>query len=393
MWDKTAAPFVENGELVVLGVVQEQHAERARLYRQWRQFQWPIAQDAITKLDLAAVPIPVLIDEHGIVRNRRPRPGQLAAFVKSQFAAPDSVPPAIPAERATPGYWRSVVASNGEQDRAAKTELADTLIHFGNARDTTAAIEAYEALLGQDEDNGKLHFRLGVAYRKRFDSEMRQPGDFEEASRHWTRAVQIDPNQYIWRRRIEQYGPRLIKPYPFYDWIDEAIAEIRRRGEKPIELTVPLTGSEIAEPSRQMDSVAVAFSEPDPEDRIEIDSDHLIRIETAVVPATIKPGGTARVHLVMIPDSGKWNNESEGVRVWIKDAEGATVSTRGFQLPNPEVPESSEPRAVDFEVRAGDHAGSGKLHGYALYFACVNETGQCLYRRQDFEIPIVIADE
>lgn len=392
MWDKTAAPFVESGDLVILGVVQEQHAERARLYRQWRQFQWPIAQDAITKLDLAAVPIPVLIDEHGIVRNRRPRPGQLAAFVKTEFAAPESTAPVIPSESATPEYWRSVVDRNGD-DSTARKELADALVHFGSAQDTTEAIETYQKLLEEDSDNGKLHFRLGVAFRKRFDSGSRQPGDFEAAARHWTRAVQRNPNQYIWRRRVEQYGPRLIKPYPFYDWIDEAVAEIRERGEAPVGLSVPLTGSEIAEPSRQLDTTEDLFSEPDPDGKIDRDTERLIRIETAVVPATIKPGGTARVHVVMIPDAGKWNNESEGVRFWIKDVQGAKVSTRGIELPNPRDPESDETRAVDFEVQVDPQARAGSIRGYVLYFACDNETGQCLYRRQEFEIPLDIADE
>ena len=63
--------FVDNGELVVLGVVQEQHAKRAELYAQWRQLQWPILYDPINKLGLEAVPVPVAIDENGIVRKVR----------------------------------------------------------------------------------------------------------------------------------------------------------------------------------------------------------------------------------------------------------------------------------------------------------------------------------
>ena len=393
MWDKTAAPFVAKGDLVILGVVQEQHAERARLYRQWRQFHWPIAQDAITKLELAAVPIPVLIDEHGIVRNRRPRPGQLAAFVKTKFAAPESSAPVAPFEWATPEYWRSVVDRRDDDDAAARNELADALIHFGRAQDTTEAIETYQKLLEKDSDSGKIHFRLGVAFRKRFDSGSRQPGDFEAAARHWTRAIQINPNQYIWRRRVEQYGPRLIKPYPFYDWIGEAMDEIRDRGEVPVELSVPLTGSEIAEPSRKLDTVANGLSEPDPDRRIDRDTEQLIRIETAVVPAEIEPGGTARVHVVLIPESGEWNNESEGVHVWIGEVQGARVSTRGFELPNPREPESDETRAVDFEIQVNPQAREGSIHGYAIYYACDNGTGQCLYRRQDFQIPLDIGNE
>ncbi|MCH8851876.1 MAG: hypothetical protein IID41_04415, partial [Planctomycetes bacterium] len=58
-------PFVKSGDLVVLGVVQEQHPDRAKLYKQWRQIDWPILVDSLNLLDLAVVPVPVAIDESG----------------------------------------------------------------------------------------------------------------------------------------------------------------------------------------------------------------------------------------------------------------------------------------------------------------------------------------
>ena len=61
---------------------------------------------------------------------------------------------------------------------------------------------------------------------------------FQRAIDAWGQALAIDPNHYIWRRRIQQYGPRLIKPYPFYDWVEQAAREIRARGETPVELAV-----------------------------------------------------------------------------------------------------------------------------------------------------------
>jgi hypothetical protein len=56
-------------------------------------------------------------------------------------------------------------------------------------------------------------------YRARYDSLLRQPGDFRKAVEHWERALALDSNQYTWRRRIQQYGPRLDKLHPYYDWI------------------------------------------------------------------------------------------------------------------------------------------------------------------------------
>ena len=67
----------------------------------------------------------------------------------------------------------------------------------------------------------------------RYDSAHRREGDFQRAVEAWSRALEIDPNNYIFRRRIQQYGPRLSKPYPFYDWVSRARDEITARGETP----------------------------------------------------------------------------------------------------------------------------------------------------------------
>jgi hypothetical protein len=107
-------------------------------------------------------------------------------------------------------------------------------------------------------------FRLGVAHRIRHESARRKPGDFQAAVDAWGPALALDPSQYIWRRRIEQYGPRLAKPYAFYDWIEQARAEIARRGEAPIPLTVEPYCSELAGPVREALAEAAAPVEPDP---------------------------------------------------------------------------------------------------------------------------------
>ena len=60
----------------------------------------------------------------------------------------------------------------------------------------------------------------------------------------------MDPSNYIWRRRLQQYGPRLDKPYPFYDWIETARRELKARGIEPHPLRARLTGAEIAQPLR-----------------------------------------------------------------------------------------------------------------------------------------------
>ena len=91
-------------------------------------------------------------------------------------------------------------------------------------------------------------FRLGVAYRMRHDSGRARSGDFQRAVDAWTGALSRRQKQYIWRRRIQQYGPLLDKPYPFYPWVTEARQSIQRRDEHPITLRTGLSGAELLDP-------------------------------------------------------------------------------------------------------------------------------------------------
>src|SRR5277367_3947434 len=102
------------------------------------------------------------------------------------------------------------------------------------------------------------------------------PGDFQAAVNAWGHALELDPNQYIWRRRTEQYGPRLAKPYAFYDWVVQAKAEVSRRGETPVPLTVEPHGSELAGPVRDVLAQAAGPLEPDPNGQIHRDQERLI---------------------------------------------------------------------------------------------------------------------
>ena len=101
MWDAKTKQLVADGKLVVLGVVQEQHADRAQLYKQWKQYEFPIAQDSITGLGLAVVPVPILIDEHGIVMSTRPKVSQIDALVAKKTTAPKTAAPVLDPEQTT----------------------------------------------------------------------------------------------------------------------------------------------------------------------------------------------------------------------------------------------------------------------------------------------------
>jgi hypothetical protein len=402
VWHDQTREWVKQGRLVLLGVTQEQHADRCRLFARWKRFDWPILHDPINLLESPAVPTFVAIDEHGIVRAVGPRPETFAReFLDKTFA--DDAPPGAPRPSGAPDPTAMRRAAEARRDRDADAWRAagDALALWGGLARVDGAVDAYTHAVRLAPSDKDAWFRLGVAYRMRHESAGRRPGDFQAAVDAWSRALELDPNRYIWRRRIEQYGPRLAKPYPFYDWVERARSEITGRGEEPVPLGEEPSGSELAGPARDVGvGVAVevaAAVEPDPDGRIHRDSQRLIEAEVVVIPRRVRPGGAARVHLSFRPNAahtGHWNNESTPLRVWVAGADGWTIAPRRLEAPRGDQPESDEIRRLDFEVKAPRAApGKARLAAYALYNVCEQAGGRCLFLRQDLTIEIDVADE
>ncbi len=359
MWQKVAQPLVDAGKVVVLGVVQEQHPDRARLYRQWRQFKWPILVDSLNRLDLKAVPIPVAIDESGIVRHKR---------ISTRRFVDDFINQKYPKTRVSSGHNRAKkpnIARLGSKAKKADSARAwrdygDACFLSGKADLLDAAVDAYEHAVKLDSEDGPAQFRLGVALRRRYESPQRRPGDAQAAVRQWGIALGLNPNQYIWRRRIQQYGPRLDKPYNFYFWVEQAREEIRRRGLKPIDLSVEPLGSEIAPPLRETAAAKIKIPHRDPDGRIDRDQTGMVRIETMVVPTRVQPGQPVRVRAQFrVNDDTRpfWNNEAQDLTMWVGLPDGLSLGEGRFTFANPAEPETQEPRVLEFEcVVSGSHA-------------------------------------
>jgi len=372
----------EEGKIAMAGIVLEQHPERARLFMQWKGMDWPVMVDSLDLLELEVVPVTLLIDEWGIVRRIVPPRAdpreELERFIGRKFEAPDVPSP---------------------QPAADPRSKARALVLWGGERRLDEAIAAYGEAIEVEPEQGQTHFELGVVYRKRYDSERRRPGDFQAAVDHWSRALEIDPNNYIRRRRIQQFGPRMSKPYPFYDWVESAKKEIALNGGTPVRLPVAPRGAELAEPSREFDATSDRRPEPDPEGRILRDPGSYVRAEATLVPAVIRPGETARIHLEFEPRESRrahWNNEAEGLLVWVDAPSGWLANERRIALRNPAVEVSDEIRHVEFEVRAPEEpTEGGMIPAYALYYVCEGLKGACLFRRQDLSIalPQVVAPE
>ena len=394
-WDAKTREWVRQGKLVVVGITQEQHADRCRLFAQWQQLGWPILHDPINVMQVTGVPIEVALDEYGIVRSLRPNLETLEReFLDRTFASNGTSPPEGPREAARPDLaaLRRLAEQGGSYQ--AWRDLGDALVLWAGPGGMDEAIHAYTEALHAKPDDGVAHFRLGVCYRTRSESEHPTLGDFQTAVDHWMTARVLQPNQYIWRRRIEQYGPRLTKPYPFYDWVLTASREIADRGGQLIELKVQPTGSEMAGPVREWETGSGERKPPDPEGRIARDTQGLVLAEVTVVPSRVKPGEAVRVYLMLRPNDARkacWSDEGKPLRVWVDFPPGWRAQPQLMIPPRAGRPGTLEPRHLEFEVYPGpDARGTTTLLAYALYYVCEDMGGVCSFLRQDIPITVKV---
>lgn len=381
----------------VIGLVQEQHPARTRLFQQWHGLDWPIMVDSLNLLEVTVVPITLWIGADGTILKKLRRPNRFRP-TSSEVDSP-SAPPAPEPEKPSDG---------GSTDAEKARQLGDYWFRRSSIDEAhvATAIAAYTDSLERDPKDGRTHFRLGVAFERRYHQEDRSPNDFKRALDHWTRALALRPDNYIWRRRLQQYGPRLDKPYPFYNWVDEARRAIIARGETPITLPVTLTDSESLGPSQADEAVAAV--DPDPKAKVPGVKPAWIAIETAAAPSIATAGKPVRVYLTLRPRSGSsvhWNNEAEPMAVWVQPTEGTTIEShlQSFTPAPKRGPDGkmvvpaigAEPRRVEFEVTPDltSHRDTGTvtIHGYVLFNACEDEGGTCRYLRQEWSLDLPVA--
>ena len=401
-WHEQTRRWQEEGRLQLVGILEEQHPDRARLFMQWKDMGWPLMVDSLNLLEVSYVPITLAIDEHGVIRmadlgmedvdrleeeflNRRfePPSGESAHSATGPSTVPDLMALKQAARQGGAEQWR---------------QYAHMLLQWGGFDRLDESIGAYRHALEFDPNHDPTHFRLGVAYRMRYDSGARQPEDFQAAVSAWAKALEIDPNNYIWRRRIQQYGPRLDKPYSFYDWVSEARRELEARGETPAALVVEPRGAELAYPAENFAASEDPAQGPDPKGRIMRDREGFIAVETAMVPPGIATGESSRAHLIFRPNAeikAHWNNEVDDLEIWIDPPAGWRADRRRLTVPNPQQVVSTETRRVEFELQAPEDAAPGSLElpVYALYYVCEDIKGTCLYRRQDLTLQIAVLEQ
>lgn len=396
VWHAGTQRSVQDGKLAVVAIVQDQHPDRARLFLQWKRIDWPVLADSLDLLNLETVPLTVAVDEYGIVRfSELPMAAAKTieqTFVNQTYEKPAAPAPIDTADLAAPRGVRSKDAAD------AWRAYGDAMSVYGGGERWTEVIDAYRHAAQLASSDGPTQFRLGSALRKRYDSPTRQPGDFQDAEEHWGKALDIDPNRYIWRRRAQQYGPRLETPVAFFDWIRDARAEITGRGETPIPLTVEPGDSEYAVPDVHAPAPKAPAAEPDARGRIRRDRGEFVAVDMATVPPIAAPGDAVRVHLTFRPNprtKAHWNNDNDPLLYWITPPPGWTTERHALVAPNAATEVSQEPRTLEYEIKvpAAEHAGAASIRGYALYYVCEDVNGVCMYRRRDITVPLQVTSK
>ena len=353
VWHAKTDELVKAGKLQSLGIVQEQHPDRAALYMQWQKMDWPVLADPFNLLGVKVVPITLLVDGSGIIRYKNPSGKDLEGFMAALYP---------------------------------RTMIQEVDYFFdGRLKELGKELE-------KTPKNPMAHFRYGVALRQRFDSKDRKEGDFGKAMASWRKALELKPDQYIWRRRIQQYGPRLDKPYSFYDWVNESRKKLKERGEVAHRLTVEPGGSEFAYPEKAGRAANQKVEHPDPEGKVAADSGKLVASSVVVVPSTKGDGVAVRVHFRFRPSAEKkihWTNDAGNVSFHFDSEDRFTV----HDLQLPKVPKdkatSAEERTIEFELRAlkGKELPE-KIQGAAYYYVCEGAEGACRFLRQPIAIPV-----
>jgi len=393
VWHARTAEARAADELVLIGITEEQHPDRCALFAAWQDLDWPILWDPFNLTESSSVPIAIAIDEHGIVRDVDLSLDGLDDFLASTFEPPAAKTP----QRSFVRQARRGPDVLTQQTRLDSDEALARLLWPGqndgpSAADFEVALAALQRATEADASDSRARFRLGVALRLRHDSPWAKREDFQAALDLWGAALRANPSQYIWRRRIQQWGPRLDKPYPFYGWVEEARAALLREGREPPPVLIQLTSSERSGQGGTRGPRAEE-APPDPDGKVPRDESGWVELDVTVVPHTEDQGKEqatrgVQVHLSLRPSvrhAAHWSGETGPVQVWLEDAAELGLERALLSVPVPASEESLETLRADFTVQAGR---ATTLHGTAYYFVCGGKDGECRFLAQEFEVDL-----
>ncbi|HKQ47998.1 MAG TPA: tetratricopeptide repeat protein [Phycisphaerae bacterium] len=381
-WFERTRTHVAAKKVVVLGVDHEQHADRGRLFAQWRGLTGPILHDPLDLSLVTELPMVVAIDEEGVVRAIQPSLDKIEKTFINKKSKKKNIPKPEEAELPDPRVTRRT-AEEAREPSASRAH-ADALVLSGLPPQIDEAIKVYREVIAIDPKEAWSLFRLGVAYRIRYEREERQPDDFQAAVDAWSQAVRFAPTNAIFRQRLQQYGPAIEDSRPSYEWILAARQDLARRGQQPIALeNEPLAMELSAGPVRGSKNAAPTKGKHP--------SDHggQMMIETTVVRAAdAKHANKAEVHVTLRPSGVQWEDGKAPLRIWFEKSKSARPERAYLEFPKANPASGSEARTISFlvELTSKSKTPRGTLKGEAVYSFRSGDEVKTV--RQEFKVSI-----
>lgn len=393
IWLAKTKPFVDTEKLVVVGIAQEQHAGRVRLFAQWQNVEWPILHDAMNVVGVKDVPLLVAIDEHGVIRAVDPDLEKLAEdFISKEFTPLKVMPPIDLKELPDPRTTRRIA---GEARRNNEWRRhAEALVLAGKPQQIKEAIATFQLAIDADDGDEAAWFGQGVAYRIRYDRPERDAGDFQAALDAWRKAAQLDPANAIYLARLQQYGPCIDKPFSFYDWIETAREDITHREETPVVLICEPVGAEVSPPEAKFrfnkrkgpDSPALG--------KAAVDRRPIVEVTSACAAETKKrKGSIVQIYVTcrLAPGSeATWSNEGEPMQLWLETPKTGRLGVRYLAYQQPKEPRTVEERVLSFPLRLASAKSSLTLEGTLLYFVHDGPNAPAQPMKQDVRIKVKV---
>ena len=160
----------------MVGIIEEQHPDRARLFMQWKEMHWPILVDSLNLLGVDVVPITLAVDEYGIIRAINPEPKTIErTFLNQTYLKPAQILSQAPRSNTDLGKLQAATQSGSAESWRT---YADALVLWGEGHRLGEAVVAYQRALEKEPKHEPTVFRLGVTFRKRYDSGERHRNDF-----------------------------------------------------------------------------------------------------------------------------------------------------------------------------------------------------------------------
>lgn len=391
-WYEALAPLVKSEKLVIVGVAHDVYAERARLFVQWKGIDGPILHDPVNHVRLSRLPRFVAIDENGYVRDTAPELKSFSSrFVNRKFpGAPAPIPPNTEEPPLLVVTRREAIQAHMAPE---ETRHGDALLIRNLPAMLGDAVKFYRRAIKNDPRSAQAHYGLGIALRRRFESEFRRAGDFRLFVAAWKKAAALAPDHQIYQGALAALAPPGNPRRCAYQWMEEARAQLAKRGETPVALSVPPLRTETCGPAAGEASNGDSPSAPKAKD----DEDHHVRIEAAVVRSA-DPGRPTvyELHLALCPDLDRdvrWSSDASLTYVTISSKGG--VRARPARL----APLSGKgdgagvgggaPLVLSTTVTIDSGGKSGtRLVGAAVYQVRVGDDGAPVTLRQEFSAPI-----